>query len=164
MLPYPLDQLGVIMKYVPVSAFLVLLLVLAGCSGLTLRPVDYAWPVESVLRVDSRGMVEESRYLLAFNAKPLLLEETGDSVNVSGVTLRMIRDRNGFYYVTGPKFKHVYVFASSEGSLKLENKIMISEKGMEDPAFNQRAPHIQLLNTPDKPRMLSKSGIEEGVK
>ncbi len=152
------------MKYFLFSASLLLLWVLAGCSGLTLRPVDYAWPVETVLKVDGRGMIEESRYLLTFNAKPLLFAETGDSVNVAGATLRMIRDRDGFYYVTGPKFRHVYVFVSSQGSLKLENKIMISEKGMEAPALNQRAPYIQLLNRADKPRMLSKSGIEEGVK
>lgn len=152
------------MKYYLFSASLLLLWVLAGCSGLTLRPVDYAWPVETVLKVDGRGMIEESRYLLTFNAKLLLFAETGDSVNVAGATLRMIRDRDGFYFVTGPRFKNVYVFKSGDGSLTLESKIMISEKGMEAPAFNQRAPHIQLLNTPDKPRMLSKSGIEEGVK
>ncbi len=152
------------MKYLLLTVSFGVLWAMAGCSGLTLRPVDYAWPVESVLKVDGKGMVEETRYLLTFNAKPLLYAETGDSSNVGGHTLRMIRDGEGFYFVTGPRFKNVYVFKSGEGSLSLESKITISEKGMDSPALNQRKPYVQLLNGSDKPRLLSKSGIQEGGK
>ncbi|MBI2619610.1 MAG: hypothetical protein HYW57_05975 [Ignavibacteriales bacterium] len=135
-----------------------------GCASLTLKPTDFGWPVESVLKVDGKGMVQEERYQLSFNVKPMLHEETGDSVNVSGITLRIIRDRAGYYYMTAPKFKHVYVFGTGEGSLTLESKIPISEKGMDTPAFNARPPHIQLLNGSDKPRLLSSGGILEGGK
>ncbi len=31
-------------------------LILAGCSSLTLKPGDFAWPVESVLKVDDKGI------------------------------------------------------------------------------------------------------------
>lgn len=138
--------------------------VLAGCAGMMLKPADFSWPVESVVNVDAKGMVQEDRYSMAFNAKPLFLEETKDTTRMSRVTLRVIRDANGYFYITGAKFKHVYVFSSDDGALKLENKIMVKETGMNDPAFNQRPPYIQLLNEKDKPVMLSKSGIQQGGK
>lgn len=136
---------------------------LVGCSSLMLKPADFSWPVESVLKADSKGMVQENRYQLSFSVKPLLFEETGDSANASGVTIRMIRDQIGYYFISAPKFKNVYVFGSAEGGLRLEKKIMISEGGMNAPAFNSRAPYIQLLNGNDKPRLLSKDGIHEGA-
>jgi hypothetical protein len=118
--------------------------------------------VESVLTVDAKGSVEEARYNMIFNVKPLMFEETADSVHVGGVEIRIIRDMDGYYFVTAPKFKSVYVFASDEGKLKLANKILISEKGIASPAFNQRSPHIQLLNGKEKPVLLSKDGIQQG--
>lgn len=136
---------------------------IVGCSSLMLKPADFSWPVESVLKADHKGMVQENRYQLSFSIKPLLFEETGDSTNVSGITVRMIRDQMGYFYIVAPKFKSVYVFASAEGGLKLEKKIMISEGGLSAPAFNARPPHVQLLNGNDKPRLLSKSGIQEGA-
>jgi hypothetical protein len=136
--------------------------IVSGCSSLTLSPVQYQWPVESVLTVDAKGMVDEARYNMTFNVKPLLFDETADSVHVSGIELRIIRDASGYYYMTAPKFKNVYVFGSDEGKLKLERKIMISEAGIASPAFNQRPPYIQLLNGKEKPLLLSKGGIQQG--
>ncbi|MGA7159990.1 MAG: hypothetical protein WBZ48_03245 [Bacteroidota bacterium] len=133
-----------------------------GCSSLTLSPVHYQWPVESVLTVDGNGSVEEARYNTAFNVKPLLFEETADSVHVSGIELRIIRDMDGYYFMTAPKFKNVYVFASDEGKLKMQKKILISETGMSSPRFNQAAPYIHLLNGKEKAIVLSKDGILQG--
>ena len=136
---------------------------LSACNPLTLKPVNYAWPVESVLKADSKGMVEEERYMISFNIKPLMFEETHDSTKVQDVEIRMIRDLQGYYYVTARGFKNVYVFAGGEGSLKLASKIMVSEKGLDAPAFNQRSPYIQLLNGREKARRLTRDGIlEEG--
>jgi len=135
-----------------------------GCSSMMLQPADFSWPVESVLKSDNKGMVQENRYQLSFSIKPMLFAETADSTNVAGITVRMIRDQMGYYYLVAPKFKNVYVFMAAEGGLKLENKIMISEGGMSSPAFNARPPHVQLLNGNDKPQLLSKSGIQEGAK
>lgn len=143
---------------------LVLAGLLIGCSSLMLKPADFSWPVESVLKADGKGMVQENRYQLSFSIKPMVFEETGDSADAAGITVRMIRDQLGYYYLAAPKFKNVYVFASAEGGLKLEKKIMISEGGMSAPAFNARPPHVQLLNGNDKPRLLSKSGVQEGAK
>lgn len=145
-----------------------IVLILAGCGGLALRPAEFAWPFESVFKVDSKGYAAEeeqpARYFIKFNAKPLLFEETGDSVHVADRTFRVIRDGEGFYYITGKSFKNVYVFSSAEGALTLERKIPVSEKGLESPAFNQRPPFIQLLNGNEKPKMLDNDGIEEGGK
>ncbi len=142
----------------------VLAATVVGCSSLMLRPADFSWPVESVLKADAKGMVQENRYQLSFSIKPLVFEETGDSSNVSGMTIRVIRDQLGYYFIAAPRFKNVYVFAAAEGGLKLEKKIMISESGMGSPAFNARPPHVQLLNGSEKPLLLSKNGIQEGAK
>jgi len=61
------------MKY---FSLVLLVVVLAGCSGMLLKPAEFAWPVESVMAVDSKGMVQEDRYSMSFSVKPILLEET----------------------------------------------------------------------------------------
>ena len=143
-------------------ALSVFILCLAACSPLALKPADFGWPVESVLKADAKGMVQENRYQLSFSIKPVFLEETGDSSNASSATVRVIRDRAGYYYLVAPGFKNVYVFGTGDGALTLEKKVLISESGLSSPAFNARPPHIQLLNGNDKPRLLDKSGIKEG--
>ena len=138
-----------------------LFLFFAACSSLVLKPVDFAWPVESVLHVSSDGFVKEDRHTLNFNVKPLFLEETeGDSTAYLNKDIRIIRDTKGYYFVTSQNFKNVYVFAGTDGKLKLDNKIEISEKeGMSNPAFNQRIPYIELVNM-GKKTLLSNDGIE----
>lgn len=150
------------MKTFLVLSCFILSAIAGGCASLTLSPVHYQWPIESVLTVDAKGNVDETRYFISFNVKPMLFEETGDSVHVSGIELRVIRDMNGFYFMTAPKFKNVYVFASGEGKLTLANKVTVSEKGMASPAFNQGAPYIHLLNGKEKTILLSKDGIQQG--
>jgi len=140
---------------------------MVGCSSLTLRPADFSWPVEVVAKPDSKGMVQEARYQVAFNVKALLFDEFQDSVNVTKHTLRMIRDHSGFYFITGKAFKNVYVFGTGDGALKLEKKFPVSEKGLEAPAFNQKKPFIQLINEEkdnEAPVSLSKDGVQEGGK
>ncbi|MEX1139465.1 MAG: hypothetical protein WEB33_11265 [Bacteroidota bacterium] len=151
------------MKFLMFTTLALLMGLLAGCNPLSLKPADFGWPVESVLKADSKGMVQENRYQLSFNVRPMFFAETGDSSNVS-VSVRVIRDRAGYYFISAPGFKHVYVFGTGDGALTLESKILISESGMTSPAFNARPPHVQLLNGSDKPRMLTKSGIQEGGK
>lgn len=138
---------------------------MTGCSSLVLRPADFAWPIEDVLTVDQQGMVQEDRYGLSFNTKPLLYEETKDSVNVGGRTIRVIRNVTGYYFITGKGFKSVYMFAETRGGLKLKKKIDVSKEGLTSPAFNQRNSYIELVNGDDKPIMLTENGIiEEGKK
>ncbi len=136
----------------------------AGCSSLVLKPADFSWPIQDELKVDARGMVQESRYSIELNVKPLLYEEMKDSVNVSGRTIDIIRDARGFYFVSGPLFKNVYVFRPDDGGLRLEKEIAVSKDGLSSPAFNQRATYIELVNGNDKPIKLTKDGIQEEKK
>ena len=132
----------------------------AACSPLVLKPVDFAWPIESVLRVDNDGFVKEDRYTLSFNAKPLFFEETGDSTAYLDRDVRIIRDTKGYYFVTSKNFRNVYVFEGINGEMKLDNKIEISEEEeMNNPAFNQRIPYIELVDN-GKKTLLSNEGIE----
>lgn len=138
--------------------------ILSGCSSLTLKPGDFAWPVEFALNVDGQGNVQNERYSFSLNVKELLFTETQDSINVSKVTLRMIRDVKGFYFITASQFKNVYIFEQAEGGLKLKNKILVAQNGLTAPAFNQRMPYIELVNGQNPAIWLTKDGVFEGEK
>jgi len=138
-------------------------LLFTACSALSLQPANFAWPIESVLSVDEKGNVTEDRYSIEFNTIGLFYEEFQDSSSYKGGVIRMIRDNQGFYYITAAKFKNVYVFRAYDGAMVLNNKIFISETGVQNPAFNQRTPHIELIDG-DKKLMLTHQGIEGGNK
>jgi|SRR5690554_2171213 len=122
-----------------------IILFLQSCSSLTLKPAGFGWPVESVLKVDDNGFVNEPRYVISFNTIPIFLEETEDSTAYQNKEIRIIRDTKGFYFITSDNFKNVYVFSADDGELCLENKILISETGINNPALNQRSPYIELV-------------------
>jgi hypothetical protein len=138
--------------------------ILAGCSSLTLKPGDFAWPVESALSVDSQGNVQSERYSFSLNVKKLLFAETQDSINIAKVTLRIIRDVKGFYFITASQFKNVYVFEQTEGGLKLKNKILVAQNGLSEPALNQRVPYIQIVNGKNPTILVPEDGVFEGDK
>lgn len=125
-------------------------LIVAACSSLTLKPADYSWPIENALKVDAKGFIEEQRYAFTLKVKPLFFAEFADSNNCSGKEIRIIRDKLGYVYMTGKDFKNVYIFISIEGGMKLENKVLIAEKGLVSPAFNQKTPNIELLDGSEK--------------
>jgi len=130
---------------------------------LTLQPANFSWPLESVLSVDDNGKVAEDRYSIEVNTIGLFFEEFQDSLSYKGKEVRMIRDNQGFYFMTASNFKNVYVFKADEGTLKLEKKIFISEFGLQTPAFNQRNPYIELVDGTNKMNLTYK-GIEGGSK
>jgi hypothetical protein len=155
------------MRTALVAAVCLLALLLTGCSPLMLRPADFSWPIEVAVKPDGKGNVQVARYQVNFNAKALLFAELKDSVSVANHTLHILRDQAGYYFMTAKGFKNVYVFEQCDGALKLEKKIVISEKGLEAPAMNQKAPYIQLMNENnehDAPVFLTKDGIREGGK
>jgi len=155
------------MRLAVILTVCVLVMIFSGCSTLVLRPADFAWPIEVVLKPDGKGYVQEARYQVIFNVKALLYEELKDSSTVTKQTLHILRDQAGYYYITAKDFKNVYVFCQSDGALKLEKKILVSEKGLEAPAFNQKVPYIHLINENNEhaaPVILTKDGILEGEK
>ena len=146
------------MKLQKCFSALLLLIIISACSSLTLKPADYSWPIENVLKVDNKGFIEEQRYSFTLKVKALFYEEFKDSTNFSGKEIRLIRDKVGFYYITGKGFKNVYVFTPEESSMCQENKILISETGLVSPAFNQKSPNIELLDNSNK-YLLNNKGI-----
>jgi hypothetical protein len=140
---------------------LLLFFIFPACSTLILQPADFAWPVESVLKVDDNGYVNEQRFSFSFNTKNLFMEETGDSLAYLDKELRIIRDSKGYYFIVGNNFKNVYVFNAHYGGLELNNKIAISDSvGMKNPSFNQRPPCIELTHDNEKVN-LTNEGIKE---
>lgn len=86
-----------------------------------------------------------------------------DSLGYAGKTLRVIRNHEGFYFMTAVDFKNVYVFGVDKNSFVLENKIEINETGLKNPAFNQRKPFVELIDD-GKTYKLTSEGIDEGEK
>lgn len=138
---------------------MILIFLFAACSSLVLKPADFAWPLESVLNVDNEGFVQEERYSLSFNVKGLFFEESGDSTAFLDRNIRIIRNTEGYYFVTSQNFKCVYVFKGINGEMNLSNKIEINEKGMNNPVLNQRPPFVELIDNGVKV-LLSNRGVE----
>jgi len=141
----------------------VLLVFATACSTLKLQQADFAWPVESVISVDENGKASDDRYSISFDTKSLFFEETKDSLAYEGIKIRMLRDINGYYFITAENFKNVYVFQMDNGSMVLRNKIFVSEIGIVDPALNQRAPYIELIDG-GKSLYLTNNGIDRNKK
>ena len=102
------------MKLIVRATFLSITLLLVACSGLRLQPANFAWPVESVLRVYNNGEVADERYSISFNTAGIFYEEFGDSTAYIGADIRLICNNDGFYFLTGEIFKNVYVFIIDE--------------------------------------------------
>lgn len=120
---------------------------LTGCKqSMVINEVDYSQSIESVLTPDEDGMVEDVQHGIRFNIMPLQYEETQDTSSVTTKEVRFIRGHEGYYYITAPNFEHVYVMEPEEGVLKLKNQLAVNEEGLAEPALNQRASYIQLIN------------------
>lgn len=133
---------------------------LVGCAQITLEPSDFAWPIESVLDVDDEGMIQENRYSFSTNVKSLFIAETNDSTSFLKSSVRIIRDMDGYYYIIANGFKNVYLFNANNGKLVLKEKYLISEFGLDLPAFNQRKPYIELLEGEEHVAFLNSKGIK----
>jgi hypothetical protein len=139
------------------------ILALPGCASVTLKPVDFSWSFESVLTADSAGYVKAEPKTIAFDAGELFRAETKDPGAAAGTIVRIIRDSDGYYFITSPGFRHVYIFTGANGKLTLEKKVLIAEQGMEKPFFNRRDLGIELVAN-GQVYLLSKKGIVTGEK
>lgn len=150
------------MKQLLIVSF-ILFSMFTACPVLTLQPANFSWPLESVLPVDDNGNISDDRYSVEVNTVGMFFEEFQDSLSYKDKEIRMIRDNQGFYFMTSSNFKNVYVFKADEGKLVQENKIFISEFGLQSPAFNQRNPYIELVDGTNKMNLTHK-GVEGGSK
>ena len=135
--------------------------ILSSCSTLQLDRVDHAWPVESVMTVTPTNLVEDVRYGLTAGVSALATEEFQDSTALRGAKLRMLRSAEGYYFVTGPRFKHVYVFTPGVSALSLNKAITVSETGLKHHALNQRPPYVELIDGDAFHRLLTADAILE---
>lgn len=140
--------------------FMLFLLFAVGCSQLTLEPSDFSWPIETVLDVDENGNINENRYSFSTNVKSLFLAETNDSTAYINASVRIIRDEKGLYYITSNGFKNVYLFTVSDGKMALYSKYLVSEFGLDLPAFNQRKPYIEVLDGEEHILFLNSDGLK----
>ena len=140
-----------------ISAAMLLVFAVACGPSLTLTDVDYAQPMESVASPDQNGNVEDIRLGIRFNVTELNIKERGEGSPLPE-EVRFIRSRDGYYFVTAPGYRNVYVFEVEERALDLEKVIRVSEAGLANPAFNQRSPYIQLLDG-DVEYRLTKDGL-----
>jgi hypothetical protein len=136
-----------------------LLVLFPACATVTLEHANFAWPVESVLTVNSMNMIEEGRYAFAVNIGPLAEAEFQDSTALRGKSIRVLRNAQGLYFMTGPRFKNVYVFHAGDGSFNGVTTIKVSETGLGQPALNQRHPFVELLDGTAPPRYLTNSDL-----
>ena len=135
---------------------------IVGCTSLQLQPADFSWAAEEIVEVGPKGMVDAKRYSVAFNITALLAKEfAADSMSAKETKeVRLIRDKAGFYYLTGKKFKNVYVLSQSDGALAVNSTLLISaEKTMDDPKFDQKDTYIELWSGKDK-FQLTKGGAQ----
>ncbi len=143
-----------------VSGFCIL--ALASCSALKIEHVDYGWPVEVVATATSANMVSAERYGLAFSVAKIAEAEFQDSSALAGQQVRVLRSNEGFYFLTGPRFKNVYVLRPSEGELVKESVIPVSPTGLRSPALNLRSPYVELLDADGFRKLLTRNDIAEG--
>ncbi|MFV1885508.1 MAG: hypothetical protein ACMZ7B_13545 [Balneola sp.] len=134
---------------------------LQACNkSLVVKNVNYAQQIESVLIPDENGNITDVRYGLSYSILPFQYEEFRDTTSVMVSEVRMIRNHQGYYFITADKFKHVYVMSPKRGELKLEKKILVDEDGLLSPAFNWREPVVQLIdNSNDMVILLNEKGI-----
>jgi hypothetical protein len=126
--------------------------------------VDYSWPVESVLKVNQKNTVEEGRYAISMRMTSLAIEEFQDSTALIGTSVRLMRSEEGYYFITGPKFKNVYVFTPGASELNLKSKIQVSETGLKSPAMNQRTPYVEVVDGKNWKRLLTSDSMVEEKK
>jgi len=148
------------MKKILILTVIITSFAMIGCSSLQLQPADFSWQADEILEINSKGMVFAKQYGVAFTVTALLAKEfAADTMAVKNTNeVRLIRDKAGFYYLTGKKFKNVYVLAQSDGALAVSNTIVISsEKAMDEPKFDQKDSYIELWNGTEK-YQLTKGG------
>lgn len=126
---------------------LMTMIVFTGCKqSMVISKVDYSQSIESVLTPNEEGMVEDVQRGLKFSIMPLQYAESQDTSSVMTKEVRYIRGKEGYYYITAPNYRNVYVMAPENSKLKLVEKLKVDENGISQPAFNQRTSYIQLLN------------------
>lgn len=134
---------------------------ITGCGSFVVDKVNYAHQLETVMIPDAEGQVTDQRHGIAFNVTPFAQEEWGEDTEQSINEIRMIRDDEGFYYITSAGFSNVYIMSPEKGKMKLKKKFKVSDSGLSEPAFNYRSDHIELVDLKNKSvQYITLNGVE----
>lgn len=140
-------------------------LFLSACGGFVVDQVNYGHQLETVLIPDNAGNVHDQRHGISFNVNPFEEAEWGQNTEADVNEIRLIRNDEGFYFITSPGFKHVYVMAPEKGKMKLKSKLLVSEKGLKSPAFNYRDTFIELVDLEENSvKNLTMSSVKDSAK
>lgn len=146
-------------KLTQITLFAVLLMSLSACgSKMVIQNVDFAQPLEIVMEADAQANVSDVRSGLAFNLSAVLEKENITPSDFAGTAVRMIRNRDGFYFLTAPGFRHVFILESGERELREAELVRIPGERLQNPVFNQRSPLIQLVDG-ERTFSLNSSGL-----
>lgn len=129
-----------------IISIIFLAFVIASCSSFAIQQVKFGWPIESVLKIDSKGDVNDNRFALSFNVIELFKLEMGENPAYNSKEIRVLRDNSGFYYITAKDFKNIYLLVAKNGTLTLETKFLLNETGLTNPVLNQREEYIELID------------------
>jgi len=149
-------------KFTPIILLASIVMLGSACKTFVVEDVNYAHEIETVLIPNEEGEVNDVRHGLTFNVAPFQKEEFGEDDSTIIQEVRLIRDANGYYFITASQFKNVYVMQSGNGKLKLKKKINVSEDRLAAPAFNLRDGTVELVKTETNETLsLNKDGIQE---
>lgn len=132
-------------RLIPIILLASIVMVGTACKTFVVKNVNYAHQIESVLTPDENGTVNDVRHGISFNVQPFLKKEFGEKDSTEIQEVRLIRNQEGFYFITANQFKNVYVMEPEKGSLKMKKRIKVSETGISEPAFNMRDGMVQLV-------------------
>jgi hypothetical protein len=147
------------MKKKPSLIIIFFSLILFSCSSLKIENVKYGWGGEYFANPDENGLINIPKSSMQFSVLPILnAEKLSDKPK--DFKFRIIRDEEGYFYITANKFIYVWIFKSGEASLVLHDKIKIFDgKALDDPKFNEHKPNIKLFLNDGKEFLLNKDGI-----
>ena len=146
---------------VPAIALICLAAFAASCtSTMNISDVSFAQPVEFAVKADAKGNVSHRSSGLAFNISEIEEAEPNKRPFSEQRLIRIIRDHNGYYFITSAGYQHVYVMQPVKQGLRLHRKIMVAEKGLRNPAFNQRKPFVELIDGVSGTYKLSIDGLD----
>lgn len=153
-------------KLTPIILLASIVMLGTACKTFVVKNVNYSHQIESVLTPDEDGTVTDVRHGITFNVTPFQKQEFGENDSTYQIKeVRLIRNAEGFYFITANQFKNVYVMEPGNGSLKLKNKIKVSEERISEPAFNMRDGVVQLVKVESNEVItMNQNGIKKNNK
>lgn len=150
-------------SFIPILLLAYLMITVSACNKFVVENVNYSQQIESVLIPDENGDVHDIRHGITFNIEPFKTQEFSEEERIPEIKeVRLIRNAEGYYFITANQFKNVYVMQPGKSELKLKNKIKVSEERLNAPAFNLRDTTVQLVKTDTNEILtLNENGLQE---